>query len=98
MSVYIVLIEVLLRLLFTEDEREHFLELFTFVKTFYGVSKKWLYEGKLILEQVFDELKVSTIEVIEDPCVKELKLLDFFHGNLWAITKYVLDLFVSWIR
>ena len=38
--------------------------------------KDWLSESKFALKRVLYELMVSAVEVVEDPSVKELELLD----------------------
>ena len=38
--------------------------------------KNWLSESKFALKHVLNELMVSTVEIVENPSVKELELLD----------------------
>jgi hypothetical protein len=40
-------------------------------------SENHLGEGKFILQNVLNELVVSTVKVVENPCVEELELLNF---------------------
>lgn len=43
-------------------------------------AKQSLYESELVFENVFQELVVSTIEIVKHPCVEHLQLLDALLG------------------